>query len=72
MTSAAILTSKGQIAIPKEIRDSLGMKSGDRMTFTLMPDRTMVMRIKNTSITQLASMLHKKGRKPLPVERLSR
>ena len=72
MTTAATLTSKGQTTIPKEIRESLGMKSGDRMTFTLMPDRTVVLRIKNKSITQLAGMLHKKGRKPVPVEQLSR
>ena len=72
MTTAATLTSKGQTTIPKEIREFLGMKSGDRMTFTLMPDRTVVMRIKNKSITQLAGMLHKKGRKPVPVEQLSR
>ena len=65
MTTAATLTSKGQTTIPKEIRDSLRMKVGDRMTFTLMPDGTVVMRVKNKSITQLAGILHKKGRKPL-------
>ena len=72
MTTAATLTSKGQTTIPKEIRESLGMKAGDRMTFTLMPDGTVVMRVKNKSITQLAGMLHKKGRKPVRIEQLSR
>lgn len=72
MTTAATLTSKGQTTIPKEIRDSLSMKPGDRMTFTLMPDGTVVMRVKNKSITQLAGILHKKGRKPVSVEQLSR
>ena len=72
MTTAATLTSKGQTTIPKEIRESLGMKAGDRMTFTLMPDGTVVMRVKNKSITQLAGMLYKKGRKPVPIEQLSR
>jgi len=72
MPTDATLTSKGQTTIPKEIRDSLGMKSGDRMTFTLMPDATVVMRLKNKSITELAGTLHKKGRKPVPVEQLSR
>lgn len=72
MSTAATLTSKGQTTIPKEIRQSLGMKAGDRMTFTLMPDGTVVMRVKNKSITQLAGMLHKKGRKPIPIEQLSR
>jgi len=72
MTTDATLTSKGQTTIPKEIRDSLGMKAGDRMTFTLMPDATVVMRVKSKSITALAGVLHKKGRKTVPVEQLSR
>ncbi len=66
------LTSKGQTTIPKEIRDGLAMKTGDRMTFTLMPDATVIMRVKNKSVTELAGVLHKKGRKPVPVEQLSR
>jgi AbrB family looped-hinge helix DNA binding protein len=68
----ATLTSKGQTTIPKEIRDSLGLKPGDRMTFTLMPDGTVVMRVKAKSVIKLAGFLHKKRRKPLPIERLSR
>jgi len=71
MTTDATLTSKGQTTIPKEIRDSLGMKPGDRMTFTLMPDATVVMRVKSKSVAELAGMLHKKVRKRVPVDRLS-
>jgi len=72
ITADATLTSKGQTTIPKEIRDELGMKPGDRVTFTLMPDATVVMRVKNKNISALAGALHKKGRKPVPVEQLSR
>ena len=72
ITTDATLTSKGQTTIPKEIRDKLGMKPGDRMTFTLMSDATVVMRVKNKSIFDLAGALYKKGRKPVPVEQLSR
>jgi AbrB family looped-hinge helix DNA binding protein len=72
MSSESTLTSKGQTTIPKEIRDSLSMKAGDRMTFTLMPDATVVMRVKSKSIAALAGALHKKGRKAVPVEQLSR
>ena len=32
MATDATLTSKGQLPIPKEIRDSLGMKPGERLT----------------------------------------
>ena len=68
MTAKAILTSKGQATIPKEIRDSLGIKSGDRITFTLMPDATVVMRVKNRSVYELAGKLHKRKQKPVPAE----
>ncbi|MEP6701883.1 MAG: type II toxin-antitoxin system PrlF family antitoxin [Betaproteobacteria bacterium] len=72
MKSDATLTSKGQTTIPKEIRDSLGMKPGDRLSFTLMPDGTVVMRVRSGSVIALAGLLHKKGRKPVPIEQLSR
>ena len=72
MTTTATLTSKGQTTIPKEIRDSLGMKPGDRMTFTLMPDGTVILRVKSKSIMALAGVLHKKGRKLVSVEQMSR
>ena len=48
------------------------MKAGDRMTFTSMPDATVVMRVKTKSVTELAGVLHRRGRKPVPVEQLSR
>lgn len=71
LASDTTLTSKGQTTIPKEIRDSLGLKTGDRMTFTLLPDGTVILRAKNKSILDLAGMLHEEGRAPLPVEQLS-
>jgi antitoxin PrlF len=72
MTAKATLTSKGQTTIPKEIRDGLHMKAGDQMTFTLMPDNTVVMRVKSKSITELGGILHRKGRKTVPIDQLSR
>lgn len=30
---SAVLTSKGQITIPKEVREALGVESGDRLEF---------------------------------------
>jgi antitoxin PrlF len=72
MSTDATLTSKGQTTIPKAIRDGLHMKAGDRMTFTLMPDGVVIMRVKNKRAAELAGLLHKKGRKAIPVELLSR
>lgn len=62
MTTAATLTSKGQTTIPKEIRDELGMKAGDRMTFTLLPDGSVIMRVKNRNVRDLYGALKPKKR----------
>lgn len=72
MSVDSTLTTKGQTTIPKDIRDSLGMKPGDRMTFTMLPDGTVLMRVKNKSVMTVAGRLRRKGQKALPVELLSR
>ena len=72
MSAESTLTSKGQTTIPKDIRESLAMQTGDRMTFTLMPDGTVLLRVKNKSVMGLAGRLRKKRQKALPVEQLSR
>lgn len=72
MNTESTLTSKGQTTIPREIREGLGLKPGDRMTFTLMPDGTVVLRAKSRSLLSLAGSLEKRGGKALPVRKLSR
>jgi len=72
MSAESTLTSKGQTTIPSEIRERLQMKPGDRMTFTVMPDGTVLLRIKNKSVMSVAGSLRRKGQKALPVEQLSR
>ena len=59
--SEATLTSKGQITIPADIRQSMDLRPKDRLTFTPMPDGTVVMRAKTKSLLSLKGML-----KPLP------
>jgi len=72
VSTESTLTSKGQTTIPKDIRDRLRMKAGDRMTFTMMPDGTVLLRVKNKSVMSLAGSLRRKGQKAVPVEQLSR
>ncbi|MDP3210654.1 type II toxin-antitoxin system PrlF family antitoxin [Methylotenera sp.] len=67
----ATMTSKGQTTIPKDIRDVLGIKSGDRITFTQMSDGTVIMRAKTKSLADIAGALHKEGMKPVAIERMT-
>ena len=38
------ITSKGQVTIPKNIRQVLGVKPGDRVEFELLPDQRVVVK----------------------------
>jgi len=68
MADATTLTSKGQVTVPREIRDRLGLKSGDKMAFTLLSDGTVVMRPKTRRLADLAGSLARSGQPRVAVE----
>jgi antitoxin PrlF len=44
MDVSAKLTSKGQITVPKSVRDALGLEPGDRVMFRVERDRAVLAR----------------------------
>lgn len=68
--STATLTSKGQTTIPKDVRDAAGIKAGDRMHFTVLDDGTIIVRVKNRSVRDLA--IKPPRRKHVAIEAMSR
>lgn len=63
--SAAILTSKGQTTIPKDIRDGLDLKAGDRLEFHLLSNGSAAMRVKRGTLDDFVGILKRPGRKPV-------
>lgn len=57
----ATLTSKGQTTIPKEVRDGLNLQAQDQLNFTLMPDGTVLMRVKKRKLQDLAGSANYSG-----------
>ncbi len=47
MDVAAKVTSKGQVTIPKAVRDALGVEAGDSLLFRLEGDRVVLTRTPN-------------------------
>ncbi len=47
MDIAAKVTSKGQVTVPKVVRDALGIKEGDEVVFRVERDRAILARIPN-------------------------
>lgn len=52
--SFATVTSKGQTTIPKDVRTAANLKAGDRIHFTVLQDGTIIIRVKNRSIRDIA------------------
>lgn len=57
----ATVTSKGQITLPKEIRDTLGVQSGDRVLFWRNPQGQIVVEAETVDLRSLRGMLKGKG-----------
>jgi len=41
VTAEARLSSKGQVVIPKEMREKLGLKVGDKLRFEITPEKVL-------------------------------
>lgn len=67
----ATVTSKGQVTIPAEIRERLGLKAQDKVTFTEMPDGTVVMRAKNKSLLDFKGLDKAPKRRKVRTEDMS-
>jgi antitoxin PrlF len=53
------VTDKGQLTVPKALRDRFGIQPGDKMDFEPMPDGTMRVRVLTRGARSLFGMLKK-------------
>jgi antitoxin PrlF len=68
--ASATVTSKGQTTIPKSVRDAAGLHTGDLLHFTVLQDGTIIMRVKNRSVRELA--VRPRRRRHVTVEQMNR
>jgi AbrB family looped-hinge helix DNA binding protein len=68
---SATVTSKGQITLPKAIRDRLRLDAGDRVDFIVTDDGTVVLRPATLDVRELKGLLHRPDLKPLSVEEMN-
>lgn len=54
---SATLTSKGQITIPKAVREELGLRVGDRVAFRVLDGGTVVVEPETVELGELAGIL---------------
>lgn len=59
--STATITSKGQITIPKPVRDALHLRAGDRVSFLVREDGVVEVRPATVDLASLVGMLRRPG-----------
>ena len=68
----ATLTSKGQITLPKRVRDALQVKTGDPVDFVIEPDGRIQVKAGRHDITALRGLLRTPGRRPVSLADMER
>jgi len=66
----ATITSKGQITLPKALREHLHLVAGDRVEFILEENNEVRLVPRTTSVTRLKGMLPKPAR-PVSLEEMA-
>ena len=64
----ATLTTKGQVTIPKIIRDSLKLNIGDKIEIIVTEKREAIIRPVSKKVDDIFCKLYKLGRKAVPLE----
>ena len=62
------VTSKGQVTIPRDIRDRLHLKFGDRLRFRITDSGQVVLEAAKHHVAELYGVLQRKSKKAVPVE----
>jgi len=66
----ATLTNKGQVTIPKAIRESLGLHSGDKLEFVLVESGKAYIRPVTKKADDVFGRSHKSERRPVSIEEM--
>ena len=69
--NTATITSKGQITIPKEIREALRLHAGDRVAFAFKNESEVTMKTVTKSVDDVFGSLHDDEQAPLSVEEMN-
>ena len=62
---AATLTSKGQLTLPKAIRDRLRVRPGDTVDFVVDDEGEIYVRAGRIDVRELRGLLRRPGRRPV-------
>ncbi len=64
MRTRSVVTSKGQVTIPKGVRDALHVEEGDVVEFEIRPGEAVVRRVEQTFLSRFGSVPPRRAPEP--------
>ena len=69
--SLATITTKGQVTIPKDVRESLKLHAGDKIEILVTENGEAIIRPVSKKVDEMFCKLHKSGRKAVSVDSMN-
>ena len=66
----ATLTTKGQVTIPKDVRERLGVDTGDRLSFVVQENGSVLVTAVTRHVRELGGLLRRPSARPVSVEEM--
>ena len=70
LMALATITSKGQVTIPKAVRNSLRLQEGDKVEFVITESKEALLRPVTKKVDDVFGRLYMQGRKPISIEKM--
>lgn len=68
----ATLTTKGQITLPKKVREALALEPGDQVDFIVQGDGAVTLKAGRHDVRDLKGLLRRRRRRPVGLAAMER
>jgi AbrB family looped-hinge helix DNA binding protein len=70
MSELTTISSKGQVTVPKDVRQRAGLQAGDKIAWSMLSNGTIVLRPKTRRLPGLVGMLTLPGQPGVSVDEM--
>jgi AbrB family looped-hinge helix DNA binding protein len=70
MSEPTTISSKGQVTVPRDVRERLGLQAGDKIAWSMLSNGTIVLRPKTRRLADLVGILTQPGQPSVPVDEM--
>jgi len=70
MSEPTTISSKGQVTVPRDVRERLGLQAGDKIAWSMLSNGTIVLRPKTRRLADLVGILTQPGQPSVSIDEM--